>query len=295
MYLVTGGAGFIGSHIARRLVSEGQEVRVLDNLSSGNKASLCAGAEFVKGDVCDYKDVMSAIKDVSCVFHCAAQVSVSGSVKDPAITSEINSRGTLNVLDACRRKDAKMVLSSSCAVYGNDPKLPKKEDMLPEPSSPYSVTKLLGEYYCKTFSSIYSMNTISLRYFNVYGPGQNPEYAAVIQAFIDRMKAGRHPVIYGDGKQSRDFVHVDDVARANLLASKLQSRGKVINIGTGKETSVLGLVDKLNALLGKNLQPVFEKERPGDVRHSVADKSLAESLGWSPEIDLETGLKKLIG
>lgn len=298
-FLVTGGAGFIGSHIAQRLVERGDRVRVLDDLSTGHLANLEAfrdRIEFIKGNIADAACVAEAVRGVDCVFHQAALASVPRSVEAPLDTNLACVTGTLTVLDAARRAGVRrVVFAASSAAYGDLPGSPKRESDLPAPISPYGAAKVAGEYYCQAFTASYGFQTVALRYFNVFGPRQDPKspYSAVIPLFITAMLAGRRPVIYGDGRQSRDFVHVDNVAGANLLAADAPGAvGRVLNVGEGKATDLLTLIRVLNELLGTNVQPTHADPRPGDVRESRADISLARKLlGYEPKVGFEEGLR----
>jgi UDP-glucose 4-epimerase len=297
--LVTGGAGFIGSHIVERLVKEGFEVRVLDNFSTGhreNLAAIAAQIELVEGDIRDFPAVCQAVRSCDVIFHEAALCSVARSVEKPQDTNAVNIDGTLNVLLAARDEGVKRVVcASSSSVYGDTPALPKKETQTPAPASPYAVTKLTGEHYCRTFFQLFGMETFSLRYFNVFGPRQDPnsQYSAVIPRFISALLKGKPPVIEGDGQQSRDFSYIDNVVEANLLAMKAQAGfGDAFNVACGRSMTVLQLADHLTQLLGVAIQPVHVQPRPGDVRHSLADISKAESiLSYRPRVDSITGLK----
>ena len=301
-YLITGGCGFIGSHIAEALVKEDHDVVVFDNLSSGyekNISSIRSRVEFVKGDIRDPEALSCAMKGADFVFHEAALVSVFDSVERPADNNAINITGTLNVLSAARANKVKrVVMASSAAVYGNEPSLPKKEEMRPEPESPYALAKITDEYYMHVFHALYGLETVALRYFNVYGPRQDPTsmYSGVISKFSDVLKKGAVPVIFGDGKQSRDFVFVKDVVRANLLAMTSPEAGKsgVFNVATGRAVSLLELLQVMCGLLGKKVEPLFKDARAGDIRHSLADISRARAgLGYSPQYSMEEGLKEL--
>ncbi|MHC4914471.1 MAG: NAD-dependent epimerase/dehydratase family protein [Planctomycetota bacterium] len=300
-YLVTGGAGFIGSHICEELLAAGHEVRVLDNLSSGYERNIVGlDVEFVQADVRDAEAVSAAAEEVDGIFHDAALVSVPESVEKPLENDAINVTGTLNVLLAARQRGVRRaVLASSAAVYGNDPELPKREDMLPEPVSPYALGKVAGEYYMRVFAELYGVQTVSLRYFNVFGPRQDPSsmYSGVISKFVDVLGTGGTPTVFGDGEQTRDFVYVKDVVAANLLAmsSGRVGRGEVFNVGTGKRTSLLELIAALAAIFGREVRPTFADERAGDIRHSVSDISRARDLlGYEPRATLEEGLRALI-
>jgi len=304
-FLVTGGAGFIGSNITEALVEKGEEVRVIDNLSTGKKENLepfLDKIEFIEGpegDLCDIEVAKKAVEGVGYIFHEAALPSVPRSVRDPISSNNANVSGTLNLLCAARDAGVKrLVYASSSSVYGESPVLPKKEDMSSEPLSPYAVSKLAGELYCKAFYRVYGLETVSLRYFNVFGPRQDPssQYAAVIPKFIKAMLKKENPFIYGDGTQTRDFTYVENVVNANLLA--IESRdavGKVFNISYGSSRSINQLVKSLNKILGENIKSKYEKERPGDIMYSRGDISSAENiLGYRPKVSLEEGLKKTV-
>ncbi len=301
-YLVTGGAGFIGSHIAEELVKRGYSVRIVDNFLTGkeeNIASFLDGIELIRGDIRDLKLCHEAIKDVDYVLHQAALPSVPRSVEDPLLTNAINIEGTLNVLVASRETSVKkVVFASSSSVYGDDEHLPKKEGLEGNPLSPYAVSKYAGEKYCQVFSEIYGLPTVSLRYFNVFGPRQDPfsQYAAVIPNFITRLLADKAPIIHGDGEQSRDFTDVANVVEANLQAALVPDvSGQVFNLGNGIRTTVNSLAQSLTELIKKDIEPVHEAERPGDVRHSFADISKAEALlDYTPRVSLEDGLLRTI-
>lgn len=296
--LVTGGAGFIGSHIVQRLVKEGVRVTILDNLSTGtviNFAGLEKDLYFVIGDVRDTALVEKLARGQDCIIHHAALVSVPLSVKDPLTTHDINIAGTLNVLNAARKTGVpKVIYAASSAVYGNNSVLPKREDFYPEPLSPYAVSKYAGELYIRLFSQLYGIQTVGFRYFNVFGPRQNPasQYAAVIPKFITRMLAGEQPVIYGDGEQTRDFIYVEDVARANFLALCAENlRGDIFNIASGHSTSINKICTLISELLGVHIAPRYAEARIGDVRDSLADMHLArEALNFTPQYDLPAAL-----
>ena len=302
-YLVTGGAGFIGSNIAEYLVGQGYAVRIFDNFSSGTRANVQAigdKVEIVEGDLRDPKAVGQAVDGAAFVLHLGAMPSVIRSVEDPRTTSEANIMGTLNLLIAARDAGVKrVVFSSSSSVYGDTPTLPKREDMPLSPLSPYAVHKLTGEYYCRIFWQLYGLETISLRYFNVFGPRQDPQsqYAAVIPRFITAILKDRPPTIYGDGKQTRDFSHVENIIDANLLACQApkEAVGQTFNIACGGRVSLLDLVATVNTILGKSIQPKFDPPRPGDILHSQADISKAEKLlGWKPRVDFREGIAKAV-
>lgn len=298
--VVTGGAGFIGSHLARRLGKDGVTVRVIDNLASGTLKNL-EGAQgpvdFISGDIRDLDCLRSVFTGAQVVFHQAALTSVPGSVDDPVLTNYVNVAGTLNVLSAAKECGVKrVVIASSSAVYGNSPALLKSEDHIPQPVSPYAISKYAGEMYSTFFSQFQGIETVCLRYFNVYGPRQNrdSQYAAVIPVFISLMLKGGTPVIYGDGEQSRDFVYVDDVVNANLSAALAEAErvsGQVFNIASGAGISLNRLVDTLNQALGTQIKPKYEPERIGDVKHSCASIEKATTLlGYAPSVRFEEGL-----
>jgi len=301
-FLITGGAGFIGSHIAEALVARGDQVRVLDNLSTGRLANLEPIRDrirFVQGDVTDAPLVAELVQGVECVFHQAALASVPASVDNPLASHAACATGTVTVLDAARRAGARRVVyAASSAAYGNRPGSPKRETDLPAPISPYGAAKLAGEFYCQAFTATYGFEAVGLRYFNVFGPRQDPNspYSAVIPLFIAAMLAGRRPVVYGDGRQSRDFVFVGDVVRANLLAADAPGApGRVFNVGTGQGIDLLTLLDLLHRLLGTSVEPRFDPPRPGDVRESLADISQARAvLGYEPQTGFEEGLRRSI-
>jgi UDP-glucose 4-epimerase len=298
--LVTGGAGFIGSHIVEALIREGGEVVVLDNLSTGcerNLEDIAQGFDFHKGDVRNGRDLERAVDGARAVFHLAAQVSVPLSVSDPVLTYEVNAVGTARLLEACVKAGVRrVVLSSSCAVYGDDEALPKSEDMTPQPLSAYAATKVTGEHLMSVYDRLHDLETLSLRYFNVFGPRQDPasEYAAVIPKFIQRMGAGGNPVFFGDGRQTRDFIYVSNVVDANLAAARCaEPGGRVLNIGSGESIDLVRLVEVLNEVLGTNLEPTHEPPRPGDILHSRASTGEARRvLGWEPRVGLAEGLEK---
>lgn len=301
--LVTGGAGFIGSHLVDNLLKKNVEVIVYDDFSSGNLENLKsvqADINIIRGDIRDTNALDSAIKGVDLVFHLAAIASVSQSIADPIHNSAVNSTGTLNVLWAALKAEvSRVVISSSCAVYGDANEPPIKEDSLSAPKSPYASNKLASETYAESFYQCYGLEIVCLRYFNVYGPRQNADsdYAAVIPIFIDRYRKKQSPIVYGNGLQSRDFINVFDVAEANIkaaLTDKMLINNRIFNIGTGKSTSLLELLEILSNQAGYNISPEFKEARKGDILSSWADCTLAQKqLGFVNSIDLEKGLKEL--
>lgn len=301
-FLVTGGAGFIGSNIVEELLQRGEQVRVLDNFSTGKRENLAAfqeHIELVEGDLRDLATVRRAVAGMDYVLHQAAIPSVPRSVDDPLENDLVNVVGTLNLLVAARDAGVKrVVFASSCAVYGDDPILPKREDMLPQPKSPYAASKLAREHYCRAFSEVYGLETVALRYFNVFGPRQDPasDYAAVIPLFVTRLLRGQAPTIHGDGLQSRDFVYVANVVQANWLAATTPGiAGRVFNIAYGKRCTLLDLSDILNDILGTRIAPLHDDPRPGDVRHSQADISAAQrALGYRVVVDFAEGLRRTV-
>ncbi|MCX7847469.1 MAG: SDR family oxidoreductase [bacterium] len=301
-YLVTGGAGFIGSHLVEALLQRSHPVRVLDNLSTGSKNNLApflSHIEFIEGDVRDFTTVERAMRDVHFVLHQAALPSVPRSVQDPLASNAANVDGTLNVLWAAKQAGVQRVIyASSSSVYGNVATSPKHEDLTPAPASPYAVSKLAGEYYCRVFYHVYGLETVALRYFNVFGPRQDPHspYAAVIPRFISRLRQGLPPIIYGDGTQTRDFTFVANVVHANLLACTAPSAaGSVINIACGDSVTLLHLAAELNRLMSTNLAPIHAPPRPGDVLHSRADIRRAQILlGYEPVCSFSEGLARTV-
>lgn len=300
--LVTGGAGFIGSHIVELLVRRGAKVRVLDNFLTGKKANIepfLKQVELIEGDVRDIATCRKAAGGVDSILHQAALTSVPGSVEDPRTTNDVNITGTLNMLLAARDRGVRsFVLASSSAVYGDDPELPKKEDQECVPLSPYGLSKWVGERYCRMFRSLYGLHTVALRYFNVFGPRQDPfsQYAAVIPHFIAGALRGEPPVVFGDGEQSRDFIYVENVAAANVLAAGAGDiPGGILNIAGGRGTTVNELAARINTILKARLAPVYAPERTGDIKHSYADISAARArLGFEPVVFFEEGLERTI-
>ena len=299
--VVTGGAGFIGSHIVDALVEEGNHVIVIDNLSTGNIKNIehhinTQRFEFINGSITNLTLLKEMFKGADYVFHEAAIASVPGSIADPLSNHETNVIGTLNVLLAARDTAVKKVIfASSAAVYGDSPVQPKKEDMIREPLSPYAVAKLASEYYCQVFTSLYGLKTVCLRYFNIYGPRQDQksEYAAVIPKFIELIKAGKAPVIFGDGDQTRHFVFVKDVITANLLAAESNMTG-VFNVGTGENITLNALANVIIELSGNNLQAVYTSAKAGDIRYSLADISKIRNNGYKPEYSIKLGLSRIL-
>ncbi len=295
-YAITGGAGFIGSNLAEAL-ADGNEVVVVDDLSSGRRENLAGqNVDLVEGSILDLDLLKEAFEGCACVFHQAAVASVQRSVEDPIFTSRVGVEGTLNVLVAARDAGAeKVIFASSAAVYGDSPILPKREDMRAEPKSPYAAGKLAGEGFCMAFNEVYGMRNVVLRYFNVYGPRQDPssEYSAVIPKFVSAHLAGIAPVIYGDGEQTRDFVYVKDVVRANILASKGSVPG-VYNIASGTRTSLNELSGFVKEITGSKVEAAYSQARAGDIRDSVAEVKRARKIGYSPKFTLEEGLRSMI-
>jgi UDP-glucose 4-epimerase len=299
IYLVTGGAGFIGSHIAEALANRGDAVRVLDNFSTGfrrNLEPLAGKIEILEGDIGDPGIVRRAMKDVDCVFHQAALASVPRSVEHPLDTNQACVTGTLNILDQARQAGVRRVVyAASSSAYGDQPFSSKREVDMPMPLSPYAAAKLAGEYYCHAFYRTYGLETVCIRYFNVFGPRQDPDspYSAVIPLFITAILSGKRPTVFGDGQQTRDFTYVANVVHGNLLASEAKGvAGRTLNVANGKATSLLRLLELLNELLGTEIQPIFADPRPGDVRDSLADITEAQQLlGYHPPVSFEEGLR----
>jgi len=301
-YLVTGGAGFIGSNLIRALLDADHTVRVLDNFETGKRENLTEindRIDLIEGDIRDLTTCQSACAEMEVVLHQAALGSVPRSVEDPATTNAVNVDGTLNLLWAAHHaKVRRFVFAASSAAYGESAALPKQEDMLPAPISPYGVSKLTCEHYCRVFYETYGLETFSLRYFNVFGPRQDPtsQYAAVIPLFVSALLGNKPPVVFGDGEQTRDFTYIDNVVRANMLAADAKNaRGQVINIACQKQISLNRILDILRELLGTNTPAEYTDPRPGDIKHSLADITRAkELLAFEPRIDFEQGLRLAI-
>lgn len=301
-YLVTGGCGFIGSNIVEHLVEQGESVRVLDDMSTGNRANIKPFAdrvELLEGSLLEREVVERAVADIDYILHQAALPSVQRSVEDPVQSNAVNVNGTVLLLDAARRAKVKrIVYAASSSAYGDQPVLVKHEKLLPMPKSPYAVAKLTCEYYLQSFAECYDLETVSLRYFNVFGPRQDPnsEYSAVIPLFVTKCLRGESPVIYGDGTQSRDFTYVENNVRANLLAATAPgASGQVMNIACGKSYSLLDLLKSINEILGTNVKPKFAPPRKGDVKHSLADISRAQqAIGYDVTVDFHEGLRRSV-
>lgn len=303
-YLITGGAGFIGSNIAKELINRGESVRILDNFSTGKRENLNPfrqhpDFEIFEGDLRSFHIVRDAVKGCDFVLHQGALPSVPRSVKDPITSNDVNIMGTLNVLEAAREFGVKrVVFASSSSIYGNSETLPKTESMPVAPLSPYALTKYAGERYCQIYHQLYGLETVALRYFNVFGPNQDPssQYSAVIPKFIKLIRDGKSPIIYGDGSQSRDFTYVSNNVEANILACTAPNvAGQVFNIACGERYTLIDLMNNINDILGTQIQPIFEKERVGDVKHSMAGIEKAkDQLGFKIQTSFTEGLRKLI-
>jgi nucleoside-diphosphate-sugar epimerase len=300
--LVTGGGGFIGSHLAAHLASLGNEVRIIDNFATGRRSNVLGlpeDVELVEGDIQSYERVHNAVAGCDVVFHQAALPSIPRSVQDPLTSNATNVMGTLNVLLAARDAGVRRVVyASSSSVYGVNQELPKREDMASMPISPYAVGKLAGEGYCRSFAEVYGLETVALRYFNVFGPRQDPrsQYAAVIPNFISALLTGERPTIFGDGEQSRDFTYVQNVVEANLLAVAAEVHpGRVYNVACGEGVTLNQLLAELRELIDADVEPVYTESRPGDVRHSLADLTRSrDDLGYEPRVGLREGLGQTI-
>jgi len=301
-YLVTGGAGFIGSHVVHELVRRGEVVRVLDNLSTGRMVNLAHISEqivFCEIDIRDLGGISRLFQRADYVIHLAAVPSVARSIADPLMANAVNITGTLNVLLAARDAGVKrLVFAASAAAYGNNPTMPRVETLTPDPLSPYALAKLAGEYYCRIFTGIYGLETVALRYFNIFGPRQNPDspYSGVLSKFVAAYQRGETPVIFGDGQQSRDFTYVDNVVDATLKAcTTSQAAGKAINVGVGRSYTLNQTIALLNAVFGRQVVPKYDPPRKGDVLQSLADISLARQvLGYEPRVSFEEGLKRTV-
>ncbi len=303
LVLVTGGAGFIGSHLVEALLNEGRSVRVVDNLATGHRANLAhleGRFEFLEGDLVDFDLCSKAVDGAEYVFHQAAIPSVPRSVREPLLSHSTGPTATLHVLEAARRAGAKrVVFAASSSAYGETEELPKHEAMLPRPLSPYAAGKLAGEHYVRVYAQTMGLDGVSLRYFNVFGPRQDPSspYSGVISLFAKRMAAGQRPLIFGDGQQTRDFTYVANVVAANLAAMKVEQPlgGEALNVGTGRRISLLDLVAAINGILGTDLAPEFQPPREGDVLHSQASlERVSAVLGYRPVVDFEEGLKRTL-
>jgi UDP-glucose 4-epimerase len=301
-YLITGGAGFIGSNIAHELVRRGEKVRIVDNFITGKEENIddiINDIELIAADIRDLRSMRRAMKGVDFVLHHAALPSVARSVSDPIDSNEVNVNGTLNLLVAARDEGVKrFVFAASSSAYGDTPVLPKREDMSPDPLSPYAISKLIGERYCRVFHNIYNLETVSLRYFNVFGPRQDPasEYSAVIPKFITAMLNSEPLTVYGDGEQSRDFTYVQNVINANILACKATgTSGEVINIACGGQISLNQLISNIGQSIGVKPRCIYAERRVGDVMHSCADISKAKSLlRYEPKVDFDQGLRETV-
>ncbi len=300
-YLITGGAGFIGSNIARQLADRGEQVRIMDDFSSGrreNVADLPDSVEIIEGDIRDYPTVETAVKGIDYVLHQAALPSVPRSIKDPLTSNAVNVDGTLNVLEAAKNAGVKkLVFASSSSVYGESEELPKHEAMTPSPLSPYAVTKVTCEYYCRVFWQLYRFPTVCLRYFNIFGPYQDPgsEYSAVVPKFITSFLEGRAPVVYGDGEQSRDFTYIDNCVQANILAATSDRIvGTHFNVACGGQFTLNDLLDKLRKIIGVDIAAQYDPPRQGDIRHSFASIDKLEALGFKPKVGFEEGLRRTV-
>lgn len=299
--IVTGGAGFIGSHLTEELARRGYHVTILDDLSTGKRDNIEGllskkNVDFTQGSVTNFPLLSELFQNAQYVFHQAAIPSVPRSVDSPQFSHEANITGTLNVLLSAKDNHVnKVIYASSSSVYGDTPTFPKKEDMLPSPLSPYAVTKLAGEYYCRVFHQVYGLPTVCLRYFNVYGPRQDPnsQYAAVVPRFIKRSREGNPPIIFDDGEQTRDFTFVKDTVEANILVAESDACG-LFNISRGESITINQLAELIIELVGNKIEPIHQKPRPGDIRHSLADVSKAKAFGYEPKYGLEAGLAETI-
>lgn len=301
-FLVTGGAGFIGSNIVEELLKRGFSVRALDNFSTGKRENLRPfekDVELIEGDIRSYHTVNQAVKGIDIILHQAALPSVPRSINDPLTTNDVSVTGTLNLLEAARdHKVKRIVYASSSSVYGDNPELPKHEDMMPNPLSPYAVSKLASEKYCQVFGKLYNIETVVLRYFNVFGPRQDPnsQYSAVIPKFIKILMNDKQPTIHGDGTHSRDFTYVSNVVEGNILAATNDvETGLVMNCACHGQVTLNELVNELNVLLGKNIKPIYGERKPGDIKHSFANINLiTKKLNYKPLVDFKEGLKRTV-
>ncbi len=301
-FLVTGGAGFIGSNITRKLLELGHAVKIIDNFATGKRSNIDDikdNIELIEGDIRSYHTIMKAVEGVDYILHQAALPSVPRSINDPITSNEVNVLGTLNILEAAKERNVKrLIFASSSSVYGDNPKLPKIEDMMINPLSPYAVSKLAAEKYCRVFSKIYGFETVALRYFNVFGPNQDPssQYSAVIPKFITAIKNGKRPLIYGDGLQSRDFTYIDNVVDANIKAAFADCEsGLSMNCACGEQIILKDVALNISSYLSKNIEPEYHTNRTGDIKHSLADISLAkEKIGYTPIVNFNEGLKRTI-
>jgi nucleoside-diphosphate-sugar epimerase len=300
--LVTGGGGFIGSHLAAHLAELGHDLRILDNFASGQRSNMLAmpdDVELIEGDIQSYERAHNAVTGCDIVFHQAALPSVPRSVQDPLTSNATNITGTLNVLLAARDAGVRRVIfASSSSIYGSSPQMPKREDVMPLPISPYAAAKVACEGYCRSFAEVYGLETVALRYFNVFGPRQDPrsEYAAAVPKFINELMAGERPTVFGDGEQSRDFAYVQNIIEANVLAMDAQGvAGQVFNVACGEAVTINRLLEELRALLDTDIEAEYVAPRPGDVRHSLADISRARTaLDYEPSVHLREGLRRTI-
>jgi len=301
-YLVTGGAGFIGSNIAHELIKCGEQVRIIDNFSTGFRSNLTGildSIELIDGDIRDFWTVREAVEGVDYILHQAALPSVPRSIANPLTSNNVNVDGTLNLLEAARQASVKrMVMASSSAVYGDTPVLPKHEEMKRNPLSPYAITKLTNEEYCRVYYELYGLETVCLRYFNIFGPRQDPnsQYSAVIPKFISALQSGEPPVVYGDGEQSRDFTYISNTVKANLLAATSESApGNIYNIACGGQFTLNTLLETLREIIGVDTKARYDPARKGDILHSFADISKAEEdLNYKPEVGFKEGLKRTV-
>ena len=300
--LVTGGAGFIGTNLTRTLLAQGHRVRILDNFSTGKRENLGPfqdHIELIEGDLRSYHIVHEAARDIEVIFHQGALPSVPRSINDPITTNQVNVEGTLNILNAARDTDVRRVVyASSSSIYGENPELPKQEDMTPRPISPYAVAKLAGEKYCQVFTRTYGLETVALRYFNVFGLGQDPrsQYAAVVPLFITAFLDGDRITVYGDGEQSRDFTFIENVVQANILAAQApDAAGEVFNVACGTQMSLNQMLDHLRTIMETDTEVHYVPSRPGDVKHSLADIEKARRiLGYHPAVPVELGLRRSV-